>query len=131
MTGLTHVAVGVTCATLAGASPAGLFAAAVASTAPDLDLLIPGAHRKATHSILAVAAIFIAGTIYFPELAVPFLIGYACHLLFDCFTPAGCPLLWPLPVRFRLPLCSTGSLGDKGIRLLAIAVLFFCLMTRF
>ncbi len=128
MTGLTHVAVGVTCAAAAGASPTGLVAAAIASTAPDLDLLIPGMHRKVTHSLLAVVTIFLAASKYLPDLALCFTIGYASHILLDCLTPMGCPLLWPLPKRFKLPLCRTGSVGDKGIRYLAMLVFFFVLI---
>jgi inner membrane protein len=42
--------------------------------------------------------------------------GWASHLLLDALTPAGVPLLWPLPARVRLPPgITTGGLLEQVV----------------
>jgi membrane-bound metal-dependent hydrolase YbcI (DUF457 family) len=31
-------------------------------------------------------------------------LGCLTHVLGDCLTPRGCPLLWPIPIRFEVPI---------------------------
>jgi inner membrane protein len=70
-------------------------------------------HRGVTHSALAfagwVAAIWACGsTLWLGPLAI----GYLSHLLGDCLTPSGIPLLWPSRRRFRVALFRTNSLAE-------------------
>jgi len=38
-------------------------------------------------------------------------IGALTHLVGDCLTERGCPLLWPIPIRFEIPIIK--RTGDK------------------
>jgi inner membrane protein len=81
------------------------FAAVCAGLAmlPDADLLVPGAHRIATHSLFAAALVFsiaIVVTGKVTRTAVVCGLAYASHLLLDWlgadnFPPRGIELLWP------------------------------------
>jgi len=59
-----------------------------------------GGHRQGTHSIFGLgvaAAIVTAPAVYFGWpwwIVAAVATGYAIHLLGDCMTIAGCPLLW-------------------------------------
>lgn len=129
MIGTTHVAVGVALtAAVYGFDAPALATAAIASTAPDLDRMLPGMHRQFTHSLLSIIAIYLFGNQYFPGLIIPFLIGYGGHLILDMLTPSGVPLLWPIGKRFRLPVTSTGSFVDKIIIRYAAIVVFLVLV---
>lgn len=101
---------------------AGCVAAALAgSVAPDLDHLgaifrrsFPGSglgHRTFTHGLAGLAAAaWLGGMIHLPLPAeLGWVGGWAAHLLADCLSPAGCPLLWPLRGRTALPLVRTGG----------------------
>lgn len=111
--------------------PVALFLVAIGSLLPDLDhpdgrlanerllglpLLKPLAwlihaifgHRGATHSLLALAGIILAGELPFlpwAPLHLGFLLGwgYALHLVADGLTKSGVPLLWPLEYRAGFP----------------------------
>ena len=89
---------------------AGLFA--VAGVAPDLDLLVPGAHSTYTHSIGAVALVFLATlaigrrlsparqALRSPRFAGAVAAAWASHLLLDWLgsdtsAPIGIMALWP------------------------------------
>jgi hypothetical protein len=103
---------------------AGLPFAVAGSTAPDADLWLPrwltGGHRHATHSLTAV--LVLGGSLFAVSavLRVPwvlsdaFLTGYMSHLVTDCMTVRGCPLLWPSSQRFWvLPESFRVSTGGK------------------
>jgi membrane-bound metal-dependent hydrolase YbcI (DUF457 family) len=65
-------------------------------------------HRGPLHSALAVALVFAFGEALgvgagLRNLGGPFAFGWATHVLLDALTARGVPLLWPLPVRLRLP----------------------------
>ncbi|NRN28094.1 metal-dependent hydrolase [Photorhabdus heterorhabditis] len=75
-------------------------------------------HRGFTHSLLAL----ILGVALFwlkipEEWLIPtdffhaMIVGYLSHLIADMLTPAGVPLLWPIKIRFRLPML--GKQGNK------------------
>ena len=80
------------------------------AAAPDLDLLLPGAHRTATHSLAAAAAVtIIAAAVTWQvtrwRTAALCGISYASHLLLDWlaadnYAPRGIELLWPFSDRW-------------------------------
>ena len=70
-------------------------------------------HRGATHSLLAVLVLALAGafipgvkTIYL----LAFVVGYLSHILLDFLNPEGVPLLYPYGGRFSLGLFTTGTI---------------------
>jgi len=107
-------------------SPIGLVAAcALLAVAADLDLLLPGHHRSFTHSLTAVAFIFIVAAAVTGEvtrlrasrfggqdggqgrwrIALLCACAYATHLLLDwlgsdTLPPYGLQLFWPFVKRF-------------------------------
>lgn len=102
--------------------------------APRVTRMVLG-HRGALHSILAAIAVGVIVSILhvavlgIPEyvtglgqylnfilgkrLALAVVTGYLAHLAGDLFTRSGLPLLWPLPIRFRVPLVKTGSFIER------------------
>ena len=102
-------------------------------------------HRGVTHSLPgAAAASFLFGALLrfinpawliwlpwggraFANLMSLFVAGYLSHLVMDCLTREGCPLLWPMKKRFKIPLMATGSLIGEGIVTLA-ALAFIALL---
>jgi membrane-bound metal-dependent hydrolase YbcI (DUF457 family) len=89
------------------------------AAAPDLDLLLHrriiwNFHRTATHSLFAVAAVFIVTALVTGEVtrrprrwinATTFALAWASHLLMDWLgadpsRPSGIQLLWPLSDQF-------------------------------
>lgn len=53
-------------------------------------------------------------------------IGYASHLVGDCLTPEGCPLLWPLSRRrFSVGLFKTDGMLEKGVAVVAALATFW------
>jgi membrane-bound metal-dependent hydrolase YbcI (DUF457 family) len=83
---------------------------AVLATLPDLDLLVPGFHRSATHSVTAVLLVLIiaaavTGKVTQWRVALICAGAYASHLLLDWLgadqlIPAGIQVLWPFSNRF-------------------------------
>jgi len=65
-------------------------------------------HRTITHSGLALMALgYLAVTWelrFHSALFLALILGFAVHLTLDAMTPAGIPLLWPIPMRFRFPV---------------------------
>src|SRR5262249_21119126 len=109
-----HMLAGVGVAWLGGApvrrpDPLVLTCAALAA-APDLDLLLPGPHRGATHSIVAAVAVTIiaaavTGQVTRWRTALICGLSYASHLLLDWlsahnYPPRGIQLLWPFDDRW-------------------------------
>ena len=98
-------------------SPFGLVATcAMLGAIADLDLLLPRYHRSFTHSLTAVALIFIVAAAVTGEVRVRYHLGrwriallcacaYATHLLLDwlgadTLPPYGLQLFWPFIKRF-------------------------------
>lgn len=84
-------------------------------------------HRGITHSLLAVAAMAVAGAMYFntPGFAMAVIIGYLSHLLADAFSNSGVPLLWPSKRKFAIPIIKTGGI----VEYLLMAALAFYLVS--
>lgn len=125
MNGPTHVIIGVAAggalALFTGADEGQAIIMAMAALAtcklPDMDLHTPFAHRGITHSLLALAAVYVGSFSLFPVyIAWAALAGYASHLIADIVTERGIMLFYPLPYRVRLGLISTGSMGEWVIR---------------
>lgn len=85
-------------------------------------------HRGALHSLVAAFVAWWLGQLVGSALGVPGLAGLAAfgwcaHLLLDAATAGGVPILWPLPLRLRLPPgLSTGGLGEHAALLGVLAV---------
>lgn len=112
---------------------------AIAALLPDLDEpgstlggLLPRwwhhltrGHRRSTHSLLAVALVWLAmryglaaiGVAGFAAelLTVLTVVGMASHLVADAITDHGVPLFWPARWRLCLPLFSTGSWPEHAL----------------
>lgn len=106
----------------------------VFGTLPDkaeLNGLLP--HRKPTHSLLAVAGLYVALRAAFGDVyAIAFTSAYASHLLLDALTVQGIWWLYPLPWRLRLLPLRTGGIVDKLAGLgAALAVLCIVGATSF
>jgi membrane-bound metal-dependent hydrolase YbcI (DUF457 family) len=78
-------------------------------------LVLPG-HRRLTSIIHAVAmglvtvVVLASGLEVTTVLVVGVGLGAATHILLDCLTKEGCPLLWPFSkARFKVALFTTGS----------------------
>jgi len=95
------------CAT-AGSSPRLTAVCAGLAMLPDADLLLPGAHRTATHSVTAAVVTFIIASVVTGKVtraSVLCGVAYASHLLLDWlsadnFPPRGIQLLWPFSHRW-------------------------------
>ena len=94
------------------ATPLALACAAVAAL-PDADLLIPGWHRTATHSVTATALVFILTIVVTGKVtgkpqwrwAAALAAAHATHLLLDWLAidprpPSGIQLFWPFSHEF-------------------------------
>jgi membrane-bound metal-dependent hydrolase YbcI (DUF457 family) len=83
---------------------------AILAALPDADLLGPGMHRTATHSLTAVLTVFIVAAVVTGQVtrwrtAMLCAAAYASHLLLDWlgvdnFPPRGIQLLWPFSDRW-------------------------------
>lgn len=86
-------------------------------------------HRGFTHSLLALSALAILWetqvTTHWQiasDISHALLLGYLSHLLADILTPAGVPFLWPLKLRFALPILRKKN-NKKGERFVSILLL--------
>ena len=80
------------------------------AAAPDLDLLVPGGHRMATHSLFAMLLVFmiaaaVTGQVTRWRMATLCAAAYGSHLLLDWLgadnmLPRGIQLLWPISGRW-------------------------------
>jgi membrane-bound metal-dependent hydrolase YbcI (DUF457 family) len=92
--------------------PGTVAACALLAALPDADLLGPGMHRTATHSLTAVLVVFIVsgavtGQVTRWRTATLYAAAYASHLLLDSlgvdnFPPRGIQLLWPFSDRWYI-----------------------------
>lgn len=75
------------------------------------------AHRSVTHSLLAMAALMLG----LMTLQVPIVYVYAAgagvfsHLALDSLNPQGVPWIWPVKIKFKIPLVTTGHFAEKLI----------------
>lgn len=135
----THFAAGLAAGLLITTEPSAIVVSGVSALLPDIDIPtskvgraspiistiinIAFGHRGLFHSLLAAGFIFLLILKFFPAYSLYCLIGYLSHLLLDCLTPAGVPLLWPISYRFRVPIIKTGSVMEL--------ILFVCIATLF
>jgi membrane-bound metal-dependent hydrolase YbcI (DUF457 family) len=92
--------------------PRTVLTCALLGALPDADLLGPGMHRTATHSLTAVLAVFIVaaaltGQVTRWRMAALCASAYASHLLLDSlgvdnFPPRGIQLFWPFSGRWYI-----------------------------
>jgi len=85
-------------------------------------------HRGIMHTliipILAVIATIFIQDRHFLILTYGFLAGYVSHILADCMTTSGCPVLFPFMRRnFRLLNIKTGSREEKVQTVIMIIVI--------
>jgi hypothetical protein len=85
---------------------------ALLAALPDVDLLLPGYHRSFTHSVTAVAIVFIVAAVVTGKVnyrrrrvAIVCALAYATHLLFDwlgadTLPPLGLQAFWPFNDQF-------------------------------
>jgi inner membrane protein len=127
----THFVMGLAAGYLvAGPEPVMLAAAGVASVLPDIDhpaskvgrsvpvvptvTRIAFGHRGMLHSLLAALAVgLVVALVGGHNLGMAVFAGYLAHLVGDMLTPSGVPLLWPLPLRLRVPLVHTGGIIER------------------
>ncbi|EEG83568.1 MULTISPECIES: metal-dependent hydrolase [Proteus] len=86
-------------------------------------------HRGFTHSLLAFCGLAILWeTQVSPQWDISadifhaLLFGYLSHLIADMLTPAGVPFLWPLKIRFALPILGKKN-NKKGERFISVLIL--------
>lgn len=107
-----HVLAGLTvayaCDRRGAATPRFVLACALLAAAPDLDLLVPGTHRRFSHSLLATGLVmFVSWAITRVRagradrrVVIACTLATASHLVADYFsadpaTPSGIQLFWP------------------------------------
>lgn len=132
----THFVAGLAAGMLITTEPVAVIVSGVSALLPDIDtptskvgraspvistiINITFGHRGLFHSLLAAGLIYLLVSKFFPAYSIYCLVGYLSHLLLDCLTPSGVPLLWPIPYRFRIPVVKTGSVME--------IVLFVCII---
>ena len=86
-------------------------------------------HRGFTHSLLAFCGLAILWEIQVSprwdisaDIFHALLLGYLSHLIADMLTPAGVPFLWPLKMRFALPILGKKN-NKKGERFISVLIL--------
>ena len=150
MRGSTHLAGGIVAATVAGvatSAPAaalavGLVVSSLASLVPDwVNVAIPGirvkgslGHRGFTHWGLTALATSLLVWSVAKGWRLPFVgalpwwlywcVGYVSHLLLDCLTERGAPILWPISAEVSLLPVKENGLFDKflGATLVVVTV---------
>lgn len=80
-------------------------------------------HRGATHSFIALVSVVIGSWYLVLQVSYVYahaettaagvLIGYGSHLVGDFISNRGIPIFWPASKRFGIPLCNTGSAGER------------------
>ncbi|MDD5417123.1 MAG: metal-dependent hydrolase [Candidatus Aenigmarchaeota archaeon] len=103
------------------------FIAFIGTMLPDLDIKVKNLHRKIFHNLwflaLVLFVLFRMGLID-NQFAIIFSIGFISHLVADSLTHMGIMPLWPIPVpKFNGPV-KTGSLGEFGVLIFLIIIIF-------
>ena len=140
---LAWACVGPLVTTHPGEFVAGLATAAVCALGPDLDhaqskasralfgplrgflagriAAVLGGHRYGAHSLLSVAAVFVAALVLGRYLDAAWLaaaapLGWAAHIVGDMATKQGVGVLWPLSRRrYRYAFLTTGGWGERVV----------------
>ena len=79
-------------------------------------------HRAFTHSLLALALFGGMVQLFCRPAALPFLLGYASHLVLDFFNVRGMQLFFPLGKRVSLGLCRAHDKPNSVLFWAALAV---------
>lgn len=97
-------------------------------------LYISLSHRKLLHSLIFIFLLWIPinkyigfNTIFRNAISMGLLMGIFAHLVGDCFTTDGCPLLYPLPIKIRCKYFKSGK-DDKKIFLIILTI---CMLLLF
>jgi len=91
-------------------------------------LIIP--HRGVTHSVIGLLGTGLLAWVFGNGLYMPFVIGYALHLLADMLS-GGVPLLWPCEKRIVLFKARTGGLLDYVCLFVGIVVIAYFILNQF
>ena len=82
---------------------------------------ITTSHRGFTHSLFALALMSVSVALCYKPLALPFMVGFASHLILDLTNKKGLQLFFPFKKRFCLGLCtSDGKCNDFLMHLAAL-----------
>lgn len=79
-------------------------------------------HRTFTHSFLALALFFCLMYLFCRPAAIPFVIGYASHLVADFFNKLGLQLFFPLKWRPCLKLCRSDKKVNRILFWISLAI---------
>lgn len=90
------------------------------ATFPDIDIFIPKAHRKLTHSFIGLIAFTLLVMQIDKYVAIVFSINYLTHIILDSFTKMGVPLFYPYKRYYGAKIIKTGSAEDYIICLIAL-----------
>jgi len=85
-------------------------------------------HRGIMHTLLLPVIMFVASTFiyekYILTMVYGFIAGYTSHVIADCFTKKGCPILFPIYWRnVNIANITTGSFAEK-----VCVVILICLI---
>ncbi len=82
-------------------------------------------HRALTHSLMAIAAVFLLMQPLGGQMQYAVTIGYASHIISDCFTDSGAELLYPSKKRYKAPITiRTGGMAESIVSIVALIVVF-------
>ena len=82
-------------------------------------------HRSFMHSIMAMAILSAAISMVSVQLVFYFVVGFASHLVLDCFNRKRVRILYPLPGGIALDFCKAGGFVDSLLfKLGSVAVIF-------
>ena len=99
----------------------------IGAAIPDLDLKIRKMHRKIFHNLwflVIVIFVLLEAAVFDQKVAIVFSLGFISHLVADSLTHMGIMPLWPIKIpKFNGPF-RTGGLGEFGILIGLIIVVF-------
>ncbi len=99
----------------------------IGTTIPDLDLKVRKLHRKIFHNLwflLIITILLLEASIFDQRVAIVFSLGFISHLVADSLTHMGIMPLWPIKKpKFNGPF-KTGGLGELGILIGLIIIVF-------
>ena len=82
-------------------------------------------HRSFMHSIMAMAILTAAISMVSVKLVLYFVVGFASHLVLDCFNRKRVRILYPLPGGIALDFCkAVGFVDSLLFKLGSVAVIF-------
>ncbi len=85
-------------------------------------------HRGIMHTLLLPGLLLYVAVVWdlpvvIKQMLLGFTIGYLTHLVADCCTTEGCPILWPLTTGcVKIPLAVTNTKSEKVVAVLLCGV---------